>query len=113
MRKSHEIRTSQPKPESREPQGSKETQKVGNQIKSNTKAIRTNAATWRGIDAAIKDGAIDGTKIKALEKHGKKAICIMEIDDIVKYLKENVKENDLVLTLGAGNVTKIATLLTK
>ena len=51
--------------------------------------------------------------IKALEKHGKKAICIMEIDDIVKYLKENVKENDLVLTLGAGNVTKIATLLTK
>ena len=49
--------------------------------------------------------------IKALERHGKEAICIMEIDDIVKYLKENVKENDLILTLGAGNVTKVATKL--
>ena len=33
--------------------------------------------------------------------------------EIVEYLKNNVKQGDLILTLGAGNVTKIATLLTK
>ena len=43
----------------------------------------------------------------------KKAICIMELEDVANYLKENVKENDLVLTLGAGNVTKISDMITK
>lgn len=34
-------------------------------------------------------------------------------DTIVDYLKENVKENDLVLTIGAGSVTKLSRLLTE
>ena len=34
-------------------------------------------------------------------------------DEVVSYLKENVKSDDLVLTLGAGTVTEIAKLLTK
>lgn len=44
-------------------------------------------------------------KIKAL---GKDAIHISNHDEVIEYLKNNVKENDIVLTLGAGNVTKIA-----
>ncbi len=52
-------------------------------------------------------------EVEALAKIGKKSIHMSDFDEIVKYLKENVKENDIVLTLGAGNVTKIATMLTK
>ena len=48
-----------------------------------------------------------------LKKLNKDSIHISDYDEIVKYLGENVKENDVILTLGAGNVTKIATLLTK
>lgn len=47
---------------------------------------------------------------KLLEK-GKDVRYIKDYDDIKNYLKENINENDIVLTLGAGNVTKIANLL--
>lgn len=46
--------------------------------------------------------------IDELSKLGKKAIHISNHDDVIKYLKDNVNENDIILTLGAGNVTKIA-----
>ena len=48
-----------------------------------------------------------------LKKLGKESIHISDYDEIVEYLRSRVKENDVILTLGAGNVTKIATLLTK
>ena len=48
-----------------------------------------------------------------LKKLNKDSIHISDYDEIVDYLGKNVKENDIILTLGAGNVTKIATLLTK
>ena len=32
-------------------------------------------------------------------------------EEQVEYLKQNVKENDIVLTLGAGTVTKIGPML--
>ena len=51
--------------------------------------------------------------IKEINNLGKDAIHIKEHNDVVNYLKNNVKNNDLILTLGAGNVTKIATLLVK
>ena len=43
-----------------------------------------------------------------LKEMGKDSIHISDHDEVVKYLTDNVKENDLVLTLGAGFVTKIA-----
>ncbi len=46
-----------------------------------------------------------------LEKLGKEAVHISEHDDIIRMLQDNVKEGDIVLTLGAGNVTKIANKL--
>ena len=44
---------------------------------------------------------------------GKDAKYIPNFDECVSYLKENVKENDLVLTLGAGTVTQIGPMLLK
>ncbi len=41
------------------------------------------------------------------------AIYIKEFDEIVKYLKENVKPNDLVITLGAGTIYKVAEEIVK
>ena len=49
-------------------------------------------------------------KIKDL---GRKAIYIKEFDDIVLYLKEHVQKDDIILTLGAGTVTKIGSMLFK
>ena len=49
--------------------------------------------------------------IDELKKLGKDSIHISDYDEVVSYLKDNVKDNDIILTLGAGNVTKIATKL--
>lgn len=51
--------------------------------------------------------------IREINSLGKDAIHISNMDDIVNYLKEHVSNDDIVLTLGAGNVTKISQLLTK
>lgn len=44
-------------------------------------------------------------EIKAL---GKDAVHISNHNEVIKTLQANVKEGDIILTLGAGNVTKIA-----
>ena len=44
---------------------------------------------------------------------GKSAKYIPDFDECVKYLKENVKENDIILTQGAGTVTQIGPMLIK
>lgn len=49
-------------------------------------------------------------KLKSL---GKNIEYIHEFDDIIKFLKNNVKEGDVVLTLGAGTVTDIGPMLLK
>ena len=49
-------------------------------------------------------------KIKSL---GKKVLYMPDFDDVVSHLKSNVKENDIIITLGAGTVTKIGPMLLK
>lgn len=49
--------------------------------------------------------------IKELKKYGKEAFHLSSFDDIKLYLAAYVKKDDLILTLGAGNVTKLADLL--
>ena len=44
---------------------------------------------------------------------GKNAKYIPDFDNCVSFLKENVKENDIIMTLGAGTVTNIGPMLTK
>lgn len=51
--------------------------------------------------------------INELAKLGKKAIHISKYEEIVDYLKEHVIKDDIVVTVGAGNVTKIADMLIK
>lgn len=48
---------------------------------------------------------------KELEKLGKNAVYISNFEKIVEYIKENSNPNDLILTLGAGTVTKIGPML--
>ncbi len=51
---------------------------------------------------------------KILEKDlSKKVNYISDFDEVVKYLKDNVQKDDLVLTLGAGTVTEISDMLVK
>ena len=42
---------------------------------------------------------------------GRKALYIQDFNEIVKYVKENAKSGDIVLTLGAGTVTNIGSML--
>ena len=44
---------------------------------------------------------------------GKNAKYISDFDACVSYIQNNVKQNDIVLTLGAGTVTKIGPMLVK
>ena len=43
--------------------------------------------------------------------YGKEAKYIPDFDDCVSYIKSNVNKNDIVMTLGAGTVTEIGTML--
>lgn len=49
--------------------------------------------------------------IKELKKLNKESIYISDYNDIKIYLKDKIKENDLILTLGAGNITKMSDIL--
>lgn len=42
---------------------------------------------------------------------GKGALYIPDFDDCVEYLKNNVEENDIIITQGAGTVTEIGSML--
>lgn len=44
---------------------------------------------------------------------GKNALYIPDFNECVSFLKDNVKENDIVLTQGAGTVTQIGPMLLK
>ena len=48
-----------------------------------------------------------------LEDYGKKAIYMPEFDKVVSYIKENVKSDDIIITLGAGTVTELGPMMLK
>ena len=49
--------------------------------------------------------------VNKINELSQKAIYISDFNQIVSYVKENVKENDIILTLGAGTVTEIGPML--
>ncbi|MCI8273104.1 MAG: UDP-N-acetylmuramate--L-alanine ligase [Clostridia bacterium] len=49
--------------------------------------------------------------VDSINHLGKNAEYISSLDDCVSYLKEHVKPNDIVLTLGAGTVTQVGPML--
>ena len=46
-----------------------------------------------------------------ISKINEKVKYISSFEEIVKYIKENAKQNDIVITLGAGTVTNIGPML--
>lgn len=40
------------------------------------------------------------------------AVYIQTFDEIVEYLGRHVKENDLIIVMGAGNIDNVAVMLT-
>ena len=65
--------------------------------------------------AREKDTGIVSSKMLADSINNVSNNCtyISSFNDIENYLRENVKENDLILTVGAGSVTKIGYELIK
>ena len=51
-----------------------------------------------------------GNKEK-IKKYGKEAFYISDYNNIKEYLHEYVNKNDLILTLGAGYITKLSDML--
>ena len=49
--------------------------------------------------------------VDKIVKLGKDAKYIGDFEEIVKYVKENAKKGDIVITLGAGTVTDIGPML--
>ena len=47
----------------------------------------------------------------AIKLYGKNVNYIPDFEKVVSYLKENVKENDIIITLGAGTVTKLGPMI--
>lgn len=64
---------------------------------------------------AARENNIYGVSSKDLENilllFGKDAKYISSFEDISKYIKESINENDIVITLGAGTVTNIGPML--
>lgn len=49
--------------------------------------------------------------VNKINSKGKNAIYMPDFNEVVSYLKNNVKENDIIITLGAGTVTQIGPML--
>ena len=48
---------------------------------------------------------------KAIENLGKKVSYIPDFNEVVFFIKNNVKENDIIITLGAGTVTNLGPMI--
>ncbi len=49
--------------------------------------------------------------VSLIKKQNPNAIHIKTYEEIAKYLKDHIKENDLILTIGAGPINKVANIL--
>ncbi len=51
--------------------------------------------------------------VRKIEDLGRKAYYISDFDDIIEFLNRNVKEDDIIITQGAGTITNIGHKLVK
>ncbi len=60
----------------------------------------------------IDDGSVSSKDLVALLRKNKiNAIHISDFSEIAKYIKQNAKPNDIILTIGAGDITHLSDLL--
>ena len=60
----------------------------------------------------IDDGSISSKDlVNLLKKHKVNAMHISKFEDIAKFIQEKIEPNDLVLTIGAGDITHLSELL--
>lgn len=70
-------------------------------------AIITDIYAAREID----DGTINSQMlVDKLKQNGINAIYISSFEDIAKYITDNIQKDDIVLTIGAGNITHLSEL---
>ena len=74
------------------------------------KVIITDIYAAREID---KNEVHSKDLVEKLYQNNVDVVYISSFDEIVDYLKENVKENDLVITAGAGPIYRVADELIK
>lgn len=61
----------------------------------------------------IDDGTISSKDlVELIKKNNVNAIYISSFEDIVLYLKSTLKPNDIILTVGAGDITKLSDMIT-
>lgn len=72
--------------------------------------ILTDIYAAREID----DGSVSSEQLAiAINDFSNNCTYISKFEKIKEYLNENVKENDLIITIGAGNITKLSHELTE
>ena len=50
--------------------------------------------------------------VNEIKKLGRDAIYISDYEEIKEYISKNINKDDLIVTLGAGNITKLSSMLT-
>jgi len=50
--------------------------------------------------------------VDRVKANGQKAVHLASFEQIVEYLKKNTREDDLIVTMGAGNIWEIGRDLT-
>ena len=48
-----------------------------------------------------------------MKEYGKNAVYIPDFAQAIDYIKENINDNDIIITLGAGTVTNIGPMMLK
>lgn len=79
-----------------------------------TSFSNSDIAIFADIYAAreIDDGTVSSKMLTdKVNENGTKALYLPTFEEIVKYLKENIEPNDIILTIGAGNITHLSDML--
>ena len=79
-----------------------------------TSFSNSDIAIFADIYAAreIDDGTVSSKMLTdKVNENGTKALYLPTFEEIVEYLKENIEPNDIILTIGAGNITHLSDML--
>ena len=79
-----------------------------------TSFSNSDIAIFADIYAAreIDDGTVSSKMLTdKVNENGTKALYLPTFEEIANYLKENIEPNDIILTIGAGNITHLSDML--